>query len=357
MVYSNAVTTPIGYPLFRNLDMTPDGRFIAFVANTNSGSGIFLWDAQTETATLASGDSFYNTVPAGSVSDWPVVDSSGRFVVFLSTATILSTTYVTNVVPGSYYLYLRDLLAGTTILLDTDTNGFGFSKDFMNPARLTPNGRYVAFDCTEEMPATNIYNQPYIVNNRSLVLNDNNCAYDVFVRDLTTNTIELISVRQPTLPSQSPAGSGAAAIFSMDTGGRYIAFGSTADSLVPVYTNKYVIQNYKTNNNLVLIYTNKYRGIFVHDLLGGTNILVSVDTNGFANAGGMSSEPSISGDGRYVVFTSSASNLTPDDDKTLSSAASCAQDVFLRDLRTRSPPSSAPTPTVSARAMAIPIRR
>ena len=204
MVYSNAVTTPIGYPLFRNLDMTPDGRFIAFVANTNSGSGIFLWDAQTETATLASGDSFYNTVPAGSVSDWPVVDSSGRFVVFLSTATILSTTYVTNVVPGSYYLYLRDLLAGTTILLDTDTNGFGFSKDFMNPARLTPNGRYVAFDCTEEMPATNIYNQPYIVNNRSLVLNDNNCAYDVFVRDLTTNTIELISVRQPTLPSQSP---------------------------------------------------------------------------------------------------------------------------------------------------------
>ena len=201
-------------------------------------------------------------------------------------------------------------LAGTTTLLDADTNGFGFPKDFMNPARLTPNGRYLAFDCTDEMPATNIYNQPYAVANRSLATNDNNHAYDVFVRDLTanTNTTELISVRQPALPSQTPAGSGAAAIFSTDTGGRYIAFASAADSLVPDYTNKYVIQNYKTNNNFILIYTNRYRNVFVHDLLSGTNLLISADTDGFANAGGMSSDPSISGNGRYVVFSSYATN-------------------------------------------------
>ena len=36
MICRNAVAASIGYPLFRNLDMTPDGRFIAFVASTNS---------------------------------------------------------------------------------------------------------------------------------------------------------------------------------------------------------------------------------------------------------------------------------------------------------------------------------
>jgi Tol biopolymer transport system component len=308
VVYSNVVTTPTGYPIFRNLDMSPDGRFIAFVASTNSGSGIFLWDAQTATTTLVSSDT-NNVVPTSSISDWPVVDSTGQFVVFLSTATSLTT----NVVAGGFHLYLRDLLADTTTLLDTDTNGLGFTRDFMNPACLTPDGRYVAFDCTEETPVTNIltiyfYNMFYPMANRSLVPDDNNRACNVFLRDLTTNTTELVSVRQPALPSQTPGGSGAAPMFSVDTGGRFIAFGGSASSLAPNYTNL-------------------YRSVFVQDLLNGTNVLVSADTNGFAGADGMSSDPSISGDGRYVVFTSSASDLTPGDNNN-------AQDVFVRDLQT-----------------------
>ena len=79
-----------------------------------------------------------NAVPTNSVSCQPAIDSSGQFVVFLSNATGLTT----NAVTGGFHLYLRDLLAGTTTLLDADTNGFGFTKDFMNPARLTPDGRY-----------------------------------------------------------------------------------------------------------------------------------------------------------------------------------------------------------------------
>ena len=284
----------------RNLDMTPDGRFIVFVVSTNSNSYIYLWDGQTAATTLVSCDT-NNAMPANSVCDWPAIDSSGRFVAFLSSATTLTT----NIVTGDFHLYLRDLQAGTTTLLDADTNGAGFPKDLLNPVRLTPDGRYAAFDCTEEYPATNIYNQAYYFAGRSLVPNDNNHAFDVFLRDLTTNTSELISVRQPALPSQTPAGSGAAAIFSVDTAGRYIAFASAADSLVPNFTNK-------------------YRAVFVHDLLGGTNLLVSADINGLANANGVSSDPSISGDGRYVVFASSATNLVAVDNNN-------AQDVFVRD--------------------------
>jgi len=314
VVYTNVVTVPTGKYFSRNMDITPNGRFMAFVAPSKSLSGpstdacIYNWDAQTATMTLVSCD-INNELPINSLCDWPAIDSSGRFVVFLSTATGLTT----NVVAGDFHLYLRDVLASSTILLDADTNGFGFPKDFLSPARLTPDSRFLVFDYTDEYPATNTYNQPSAFADRSLVPGDNNRACDVFVRDLTTNTTELVSVRQSALPSQTPAGSSAAPIFSVDTGGRFIAFASAANSLVPNYTNL-------------------YRGVFVQDLLNGTNVLVSADTNGLAGAGGMSSDPSISGDGRYVVFTSSASNLTPGDDK--STTATAAQDVFLRDLQT-----------------------
>jgi Tol biopolymer transport system component len=297
-------------PFFRDLDITPDGRFIAFVVNSRYilNSSVYVWDAQTATMTLVSCDT-NNAAPTNSVSGQPAIDSSGQFVVFLSNATGLTT----NVVARGFHLYLRDLLAGTTTLLDADTNGFGFTKDFMNPARLTPDGRYVAFDCTDEYPATNTYNQPSAFADRSLVPNDNNHACDVFVRDLTTNTIELISTRQPALPSQSPADSSPAMIISVDTGGRYVAFASASTSLVP--------------ND-----TNTFRGVFVHDLLSGTNLLGSADTNGLANATSMSTDPSISGDGRYVAFTSYASNLVAGYPKP--SGAGGSPDVFVRDLQT-----------------------
>ena len=307
VVCSKAAAIQTGYACSRNLDMTPDGRFIAFIASTNSGSGIYLWDAQTATTALVSGDT-NNVVPTNSICDWPVVDPGGRFVVFLSTATSLTT----NVVAGDFHLYLRDVQAGSTTLLDADTNGFGFPKDFLNPARLTPDGRFLAFECFDEYPATNIYNLSPAFPDRSLVLNDNNHAYDVFVRDLTTNTIELVSVRQPALPSQSPSDSSPAMIFSVDSGGRYVAFASASTSLV-------------AND------TNTYRGVFVHDLLNGTNLLVSADTNGLANANSMSTDPSISGDGRYVAFTSYASNLVAGYTKPPGAAGS--PDVFVRDLQ------------------------
>ena len=308
IVSPNAAAIQTGYACFRNLDMTPDGRFITFVASTNSGSGVCLWDAQTATTTLVSGDT-NNTVPANSVCDWPVVDPSGRFVIFLSTATGLTT----NAVAGDFHLYLRDCLAGSTILLDADTNGFGFPKDFMNPARLTPDSRLIVFDCSDEYPATNIYNQPPAFADHSLVPGDNNRAFDVFVRDLTANTIELISARQSALPSQSPSDSSPAMIFSVDTTGRYVAFASASCSLVP--------------ND-----TNTYRNVFVHDLLNRTNLLVSVDTNGLADANAMSTDPSISGDGRYVAFTSYASNLVAGYTKPPGAIGS--PDVFSRDLQT-----------------------
>jgi Tol biopolymer transport system component len=62
----------------------------------------------------------------------------------------------------------------------------------------------------------------------------------------------------------------------------------------------------------------------VRDVRFGTNVLVSVSANG-ASADGDSSEPAISGNGRYVAFTSWADNLVSADSNRTS-------DVFLRDV-------------------------
>ena len=289
LAHTNANATCGDYEDIRSLDMTPDGRFIAFVANTNGTSGattcVKVWDAQTGATTLASGD-LSNNVPAGSTCDWPTIDSSGRFVAFLSSATNL----VTNPLAGDYHLYVRDLQAAATALVDADTNGIGSLISPASAPRLSADGRFIAFECPDA----------------SLVPNDNNHDYDVFVRDLSTGAAELVSARDATPPSLSPNGSSHLSSLCVSTNGRYIAFASEADNLVP--------------ND-----TNGWRDVFVRDLLLGNNILVSAGTNS-VGADGLSTDPAISGDGRYVAFTSIADNLVAGDNNK-------AQDVFVRDLQ------------------------
>jgi Tol biopolymer transport system component len=79
-------------------------------------------------------------------------------------------------------------------------------------------------------------------------------------------------------------------------------------------------------SNLVPGDTNGLQDVFVHDLRKGTTELVSVASEG-DGANGISSLPSISGDGRYVTYASDASNLVRDDTNGL-------QDVFVFDRRT-----------------------
>jgi Tol biopolymer transport system component len=128
------------------------------------------------------------------------------------------------------------------------------------------------------------------------------------VKNLTTGVTELISARQPGSPAQAPAVGTTGRVFSFSADARYIAFSDTGTGL------------------LAGGYTNLYRGVFVRDQLNGTNVLASVDTNGLGGADNWSFDPAISGDGRYVAFTSAADNLVPNDTNQ-------AQDVFVRDLQ------------------------
>ncbi len=75
--------------------------------------------------------------------------------------------------------------------------------------------------------------------------------------------------------------------------------------------------------NLVAGDTNGATDIFLHDRVAGTTVRVSVDSSG-TQATGSSSQPAISGNGRFVAFVSSAANLVPADTNGL-------PDVFVRD--------------------------
>jgi hypothetical protein len=86
--------------------------------------------------------------------------------------------------------------------------------------------------------------------------------------------------------------------------GRYVAFDSAADNLVPGDTNG-------------------ARDVFVKDTVTGAISRVSTDSAGGQGNGG-SYAPSASADGRYVAFYSDASNLDPYD-------FNGAFDVFVKD--------------------------
>src|ERR1017187_6793373 len=267
----------------RTLGMTPDGRFIAFVGRTNSSSCIYVWDAQSNTTTLVSGD-LSNSVPTNSICDWPVVDPAGRFVAF-----VCSPNLTTNSLIGDYHLFMRDTQAGVTTLVDADTNGVGSGVSPTTFPRLSADAHFVAFEAPDG----------------NLVPNDNNRDYDVFVRDLLGGTNELISAHVPALASQTPNAPSAISAFSVSMSG-HVAFIGEADTLV-------------AND------TNGLRDGAARQLPTGTNFLVSVATNGMSGDG-FSTDPTISADGRYLVFTSSANNLVNGDNNN-------ARDVFLRDLQ------------------------
>jgi Tol biopolymer transport system component len=290
VIHTNAPVPTGPFEDTRCLDMTPDGRFVAFLANTNGSPGanscMLVWDAQTATTVLASGD-VNGSVPGNSTCGSPSLDGTGRYVVFLSCGSNL----VTNAVAADYHVYLRDLQAGTTTLVSADSAGFGPGLNAASLPRMTPDARYVAWEGLDS----------------NLVPNERNHTYNVFVRDLAAGTNDLVSARHPTLPTLSANGPSQLSAASVSADGTYVAFASDADNLVPGHNNG-------------------FRDVFVLNLPAGTNCLVSSGTNG-AGANGPSTDSAISGDGRYVAFTSTADNLVAGDTNK-------AQDVFVRDLQT-----------------------
>ena len=292
-----------------------DGRFVAFTSlasdlvsmDLNNVLDVFVRDTIAGSTVRVSVAS--DGAEGDGNSEHPSISADGRFVAF--------TSFARNLVPGDgnleadIFVHDRDAdgngvfdepgaISTVRVSVNTLTGAEGNSRS-TNPA-ITPDGRFVAF-----------------AGPNTLVANDTNFAEDVFVhdRDVDTNGVfdeantpgmedKVITLRV-SLDSAGVQGNTTSENPSISADGRFVAFDSFA-------------------SNLVADDTNNTPDVFVRDTMTGITVRVSVDSNGAQDANGsfLASNPSISADGRFVAFESSASNLVPGDTNMHS-------DVFVHD--------------------------
>jgi len=147
-----------------------------------------------------------------------------------------------------------------------------------------------------------IGNQRFLVfhSRADLVAQDTNGRDDIYLRDLRTGALSLVSVA-----SDGTLGDGPSTQASISADGRFVAFRSAA-------------------TNLVAGDSNSTEDIFLRDLIEKTTARVSLSDGG-QQSNGASLTPAVSNGGQFVVFASQASNLVGSDNNGL-------QDVFVRDV-------------------------
>jgi hypothetical protein len=164
-------------------------------------------------------------------------------------------------------------------------------------------GRYVVFQSSAHNLAPLTASPAYA---------GNNLPEQVYVRDTQTGATTLVSINQ----AGTAGGNGNSSYPSITPDGRFVVFTSAAKDLVSGFTNN---ETFGTE-------------VFVRDLQQGATILVSVSSDGKGTGNGVSgatsllTKPEISPDGRYVLFTSAATNLVP-------ANAGGQFELFLRDLQ------------------------
>lgn len=275
-----------------------DGRFIGFASLASnlvsgiSGSQIYIHDRQTNLTSLVSRNSSGTPADPAATTSSPSISGNGRFIAFVSNAT--------NLVAGAsgFQIYLRDTQTGVTSLVSKDVStGNPASAGSINGSpSISGNGRFIAY----VSDATNLVSgitgqQVYLYDTQTTMAFPNG------------QTI-LISKNNNVTPLK---GDGASSSPSISRDGCYVAFASLSTNLIaPPPGNQQ---------------------IYVRGPLPGPGIcpgtektsLVSKDNSGSPIPGnGFSSSPSMNSNGRFVAFTSAASNLL---------AGVSGQQIYLHD--------------------------
>ena len=258
----------------------------------------------------------------------PVISQDGRYVAFWSDANDLIPSDNNNT--GD--VFVRDRQTNETVRVSIGNGNVESNNATFNQIGISHNGVLVTF-------ASDASN---------LVDGDNNNVTDVFVFDRGVGAMARVSVS-----SAGEAGDNASTNPIISGDGTKVVFRSAADNLVPGDTNEQpdlflfdrtVQQIARVNissangqadaesatstatmsdngvfvafdsiaTNLVANDTNGVGDIFFRDRGALVTSRISVSTNG-TQANGASWAPAMSGDSRYIAFTSDASNLVPDD--------------------------------------------
>ena len=261
-----------------------NGQIVAFDSiattlvpnDTNKEADVFVRDRSTNTTERVSVSSTGRQ--ANEFSSRPALDSTGDLVAFDS--------FASNLVGGDtnglldVFVHQRSTHETTRVSVSSDEVQGNASS---NSPSISADGRFVAFVSTAS----------------NLVPGDTNGVEDIFVRDLVAGTTERVS-----LTSTGQQANSSTTSVSISVDGRWVAFSSFASNLVPG----------DDNGNF---------DVFVHDRQTGQTELVSV-SSAEVQGNGLSTTPSVSGDGQLVAFWSDATNLVRRDTNE-------RRDVFVRN--------------------------
>lgn len=330
------------------ISMSGDGRYIAYRSyatnlvpgDVNGDSDIFVRDMMTGSISLASigTDGSQPTSPSYA----QLISNDGRYVYFASVGRATWAGY-----NGALNSWVRDLVSNTTTLVSRTTLGNATSSAM--PVAVTTNNRYFMFETSVS----------------GVVPGDTNGLTDLFVRDLDLSTTTRVSVRtggaQHTISGLFTSnGYGN----SISDDGRYVLTQSNAPcDIVPDMdkaSENLILRDNVANTTVLISYgpsgtparaqsqdmsedgryivffapnsiflssdTNGVGDIYVYDRLMASFEIISRNSAGVLG-NNYSVEGSISNDGRYVAFTSLASNLVSGD-------TNGQNDVFVRDRMT-----------------------
>ena len=249
-----------------DVSLSADGKYAVLSSTaTNLIPGgttniqVFRKNLQTGEMKLCSAD--ISAAEGNNNSSSPVISADGRYVAFMSGAT--------NLIPGgttSTQVFRKDLQTAEVKLCSANASGVQGNNTCSTPS-LSSDGRYVAF----------------LSSSTNLVLGGTTGS-QIFRKDLQTGDVKLCSAN-----AAGVQGDQASSYTSLSSDGRYVAFLSQSTNLVPGGT--------------------ALQQIFRKDLNTGEVLVCSSSAAGVAGNNG-SSYPCITYDGRFVAFLSAATNLT-----------------------------------------------
>lgn len=279
--------------------ISADGRFVTYASGASSlvpgdtgGYDIFVFDRENETTTRVS-------VPSDATEVFyqcfnPSISADGRFITYDSNASSL----VSGDTNGTSDVFVFDRLTNTTTRVSVASDGSEANASSDDPS-ISADGRFVTYSSHAS----------------NLVSGDTNGTGDVFVLDRQTGTTTRVSMAvdgsddggfQPEISANGQFVSYSRSLQGVFVFDRLTNTTTAASEGTGFHSSISADGRFVTYDNVFTDRPNETTDVFLFDRLANTITTVSEANN-------LSGGPSISADGRFLAYSSNATNLVPGD--------------------------------------------